>query len=138
MSIARREPQWKRRSLSWAGHAVLVQRHTASPSTRSAAPPQAGQWVGMWKGSGSGSGRLEVTTCTRYGITSPARSISTVSPTRTSLRRTSSSLCRLTLETVTPASSTGSSWAVGVSAPDLPTLIVIETTRVVAWRAANL
>jgi len=71
-------------------------------------------------------------------MTSPARSISTVSPTRTSLRRTSSSLCRLTLDTVTPASSTGSSCAVGVSAPDLPTLIVIETTRVVAWRAANL
>ena len=65
MSMARREPQWKSRSLSWAGQAVLVQRHTASPSTRRATPPQAGQWVGIWNGSGGGSGRFEVTTCTR-------------------------------------------------------------------------
>ena len=34
MSMARREPKWKSRSLSWAGQAVLVQRHTASPSAR--------------------------------------------------------------------------------------------------------
>src|SRR3990172_2456821 len=71
-------------------------------------------------------------------MTSPARSMSTVSPMRTSLRLTSSSLCRLTLLTVTPASSTGSSWAVGVSAPVLPTLIVMPVTRGVAWRGAEL
>src|SRR5712692_9988093 len=58
-------------------------------------------------------------------MTSPARSMSTVSPTRTSLRWTSSSLCRLTLLTVTPDSSTGSSSAAGVSAPVLPTLRVM-------------
>ena len=57
---------------------------------------------------------------------------------RTSFFRTSSSLCRLTLLTRTPASSTGSSWAAGVSAPVLPTLIVMPRTRVVAWRAVNL
>ena len=71
-------------------------------------------------------------------MTSPARAMRTVSPTRTSLRRTSSSLCRLTLLTVTPASSTGSRRAVGVRAPVLPTLMVISSTRLVAWRAANL
>ena len=26
MSMARREPKWRRRSLSWAGHALLTQR----------------------------------------------------------------------------------------------------------------
>ncbi len=65
-------------------------------------------------------------------MTSPARSMRTVSPTRTSFFRISSSLWKLTLLTVTPASSTGSSWAVGVSAPVLPTLIVMPRTRVVA------
>ncbi len=42
MSIARRDPKWKSRSLSWAGHALLLQRQTASPSAREAAAPQAG------------------------------------------------------------------------------------------------
>ena len=64
MSMARREPQWKSRSLSWAGQAELVQRHTASPSTRAARAPQAGQWVGIAKGTAS-EGRLSVTTWTR-------------------------------------------------------------------------
>jgi hypothetical protein len=54
MSMARREPKWKSRSLSWAGHALLVQRQTDSPSARTAAPPQAGQWSGMRKGTASG------------------------------------------------------------------------------------
>ena len=71
-------------------------------------------------------------------MTSPARSMSTVSPIRTSFRLTSSSLCRLTLLTVTPASSTGSRLAAGVRAPVFPTLMVMSRTRVVAWRAANL
>ena len=71
-------------------------------------------------------------------MTSPARSMSTVSPTRTSLRRISSSLCRLTLLMTTPASGTGSSLATGVRAPVLPTLTSIALTTVVAWRAANL
>jgi hypothetical protein len=70
MSMARREPQWKSRSLSWAGQATLVQRQIASPSGRSAGAPQAGHWWGIAKGGASG-GRLAVTTCTRYGMTSP-------------------------------------------------------------------
>ena len=55
-----------------------------------------------------------------------------------SFRRISSSLCRLTLRIVTPASSTGVSLAVGVSAPVLPTFTSIASITVVAWRAANL
>ena len=64
--------------------------------------------------------------------------MSTVSPTRTSFRRTSSSLWRLTLRITTPASSTGASFATGVRIPVLPTPTSIASTTVVAWRAANL
>ena len=41
------------------------------------------------------------------GMTSPARWTTTVSPTRTSLRAISSSLCRVALETTTPPTVTG-------------------------------
>ena len=57
-------------------------------------------------------------------MTSPARCTTTVSPTRTSLRAISSSLCRVALETTTPPTVTGLSLAIGVSAPVRPTLIV--------------
>ena len=137
MSIAPREPKWRSRSLSCAGQALFAQRQYASPSGRDVRPPQAGQRAGKRNGSVPG-GRRAATTWTTYGITSPARSMSTASPTRTSLRRTSSSLWRLTLRMTTPASSTGSSFATGVSAPVLPTFTSIAWTTVVAWRAANL
>jgi len=64
--------------------------------------------------------------------------MSTVSPTRTSLRRTSSSLWRLTWRITTPASSTGASLATGVNTPVLPTWTSIARTTVVPWRGANL
>jgi len=64
MSMARREPQWNSRSLSWAGQATLVQRQMASPSGRSAGAPQAGHLCGMRNGLAS-DGRLDVTTWTR-------------------------------------------------------------------------
>ena len=51
---------------------------------------------GEAKGTASG-GRRSSTTWTMCGITSPARSTTTVSPMRTSSRWTSSSLCRVTL-----------------------------------------
>src|SRR3989304_165061 len=62
----------------------------------------------------------------------------TVSPPRTSLRRTSSSLWRLTLRITTPASSTGSSFATGVSAPVLPTFTSIAWAPLVACPAGRL
>ena len=54
-------------------------------------------------------GRRSSTTPTICGITSPARCTMTVSPTRTSLRRISSSLCRVARCTTTPPTVTGSS-----------------------------
>ena len=67
-------------------------------------------------------GRLSSTTARICGMTSPARCTTTVSPTRTSLRAISSSLCRVALETTTPPTVTGFSLATGVSAPVRPTL----------------
>ena len=58
------------------------------------------------------------TTC---GITSPARRTITSSPTRTSLRARSSSLCSVASLTVTPPTCTGSSSANGCRSPNLPT-----------------
>ena len=71
-------------------------------------------------------------------MTSPARCTTTVSPTRTSLRAISSSLCRVALETTTPPTVTGLRLAVGVSAPVRPTVMVIASTIVIAFSAANL
>ena len=71
-------------------------------------------------------------------MTSPARCTTTVSPTRTSLRAISSSLCSVALETTTPPTVTGSSLATGVSAPVRPTWISIFSTIVVACSAGNL
>ncbi len=53
----------------------------------------------------------------------------TVSPTRTSLRLISSSLCSVALDTTTPPTLTGCSIAVGVSAPVRPTVIVMSFTH---------
>ena len=68
-------------------------------------------------------------------MTSPARCTTTVSPTRTSLRAISSSLCRVALETTTPPTVTGLRFAVGVSAPVRPTVMVIASTIVIAFSA---
>src|SRR5207249_2513128 len=72
------------------------------------------------------------------GITSPARRTTTVSPTRTSLRCTSSMLCSVTLLTVTPLTNTGASRATGVSAPVRPTWNSMSLTTVSASSGANL
>ena len=62
-----------------------------------------------------------MTTRTTSGITSPARRTTTVSPTRTSLRCTSSMLCSVTLLTVTPPTNTGSQPRDRRQAPVRPT-----------------
>ncbi len=54
----------------------------------------------------------------------------TVSPTRTSLRRASISLCRVALVTVTPPTNTGASLATGVSLPVRPTCTSMACTVV--------
>ena len=71
-------------------------------------------------------------------MTSPARWIVTVSPTRTSSRSISSSLCSVAFCTTTPPTVTGSSLATGVSAPVRPTWISMSLTMVVAFSAGNL
>ena len=78
------------------------------------------------------------TTATISGITSPARWTTTVSPTRTSVRRTSSALWRVARLTITPLTRTGSRCATGVSVPVRPTWTAIRSTRVRAAGAGNL
>ena len=73
-------------------------------------------------------GASSCTTSSTCGITSPARWIVTVSPTRTSSRSISSSLCSVALRTTTPPTVTGCSLATGVSAPVRPTWISIAST----------
>ncbi len=63
---------------------------------------------------------------------------SRVSPTWTSLRRTSSSLCSVALVTVTPPTNTGASRATGVSAPVRPTCTSMPSTSVAISSAGNL
>ena len=57
---------------------------------------------------------------TTSGMTSPALRTTTVSPGRTSFRRTWSSLCRLASPTTEPAMRTGWSFANGVARPGAP------------------
>ena len=82
-------------------------------------------------------GRRSSTTFSTWGITSPARRIITVSPTRMSLRRISSSLWRVALVTVTPATLTGRSLATGVSAPVRPTWTSMASSSVISSWAGN-
>jgi len=75
---------------------------------------------------------------TTAGITSPARITTTSSPSRTSLRARSSSLCRVAVLTVTPPTWTGSSIANGNSAPLRPTFQTTLFSLVVAVVGATL
>ena len=119
MFIAPREAKCSRPRCSRAGHEVFSQRQMASPSGRCNALPHRGQSVGMVHGRASAGRRLSTGPTTR-GITSPAFSTITQSPSRMSLRAMSSSLCRVAIEMVEPATNTGSSMANGVTAPVRP------------------
>jgi outer membrane protein assembly factor BamB len=67
---------------------------------------------------------------TAWGITSPARSTSTQSPMRRSLRWMSPSLCSVERETTTPRMLTGSSSAQGLTEPVRPMLTRISRSLV--------
>ncbi len=123
--------------LSCAGQSRFGQRVTASPSSRTVAEPQTGHLPGRWNGRVR-AGRFFFTTSTTWGITSPARCTTTVSPTRTSLRSTSSWLWSEAFETVTPPTCTGRSFATGVSAPVRPTWTSMASITVVACCGGNL
>ena len=75
---------------------------------------------------------------TTSGITSPALRTITVSPTRTSLRATSSSLCSVASPTVEPPTNTGSSCANGVARPVRPMLTMMSRSTVVFSSGGNL
>ena len=84
------------------------------------------------------SGRFDSTTFITWGITSPARRTSTVSPMRASSRAISSMLCKEALETVTPPTKTGWSLATGVTAPVRPTWNSTSSSTVLASSAGYL
>ncbi len=89
MSMTPRAAKWSTDSLRRAGQFVLIQRLIASPSTRTTSSPQSGQFLGITNGRRCSP---SLTTRTTLGITSPARSTSTVSPICTPNRPISSSL----------------------------------------------
>ena len=98
MSIARRLAKCRIASLRWAGQRrPAVQRVAACPSTRTAGAPHTGHPAGISNRGASGARRFRGGTPRTCGITSPARRTTTRSPTRTSLRTTSSWLCRVAL-----------------------------------------
>ncbi len=97
----------------------------------------AGTSAGITHGCASGGRRLSTGPTTR-GMTSPAFSTSTQSPSRMSLRAMSSALCSVAIETVEPARNTGSSTANGVTAPVRPTFTSIFRSSVVFCSAGNL
>ena len=75
---------------------------------------------------------------TTSGITSPALRTMTVSPGRTSLRATWSSLWRVASDTVEPPTNTGSSTANGVALPVRPMDTAMSLSRVVRSSGGNL
>ena len=121
---------WK----SWPGQEARLGQIVHTPSSGlTVGVPQAGHLAG-----GSGLGRRFFGRCalavgeTTWGITSPARITITSSPSRTSLRRRSSSLWSVASFTVTPETWTGSSWANGIMWPVRPTFQATRSSTVVA------
>ena len=114
-----------------------MQRKATSPASRTTGLPQLGHTLGISHRRASGL-RSDSTGPSTSGITSPAFRTITVSPTRTSLRCTSSKLCSVARATVDPATTTGSSSATGVSAPVRPTCTVMSRRSVVFSSGGNL
>src|SRR5437867_7666711 len=138
MSIAPREANANSHSMFCDLHPRLFgHRHAASPSGRTSFVPHDGHFLGKRQGLES-FGRFEGTGPTTSGMTSPARRTITVSRGRTSLRLTSSSLCRVAVVTVTPPTNTGSSWAKGVTTPVRPVCTKMFSSRVVRSSGGNL
>ena len=119
MSMAPREAKWHTAAQRFCGQASLAQTCWASPSARTSGSPQDGQSAGKAHGTES-SGRNSRTGPTTSGMTSPALRTTTVSPGRTSLIRTWSSLWSVAMATVEPPTKTGAMTAKGVALPVLP------------------
>ena len=109
----------------------------ASPSARTSGCPQAGHAVGNFH-LRRPRFRNDSTGPTTSGMTSPALRTITVSPSRTSLRATSSWLCSVARSTVEPPTNTGSSTANGVARPVRPMLTKMLSRTVVFSSGGNL
>ena len=125
------------RSFTCAGQSMETQRYATSPSSCTTGLPHAGHVWGM-RHSAASAGRFASTGPTTSGITSPALCTTMVSPTRTSLRCTSSSLCSVARAMVEPETVTGSNSATGVSTPVRPTWMRISRRTVSFSSGGNL
>ena len=111
MSSAPRDAKCSIAPWIWYGHWRSTQRVSLSPSGRTSVLSRGhGQVVGNAQGL-ERFGRSASTGPTTSGMTSPARRTITVSPGRTSLARTWSSLCSVAWPTLAPPTNTGSSRA---------------------------
>src|SRR5215211_2506427 len=138
MSIAPRPAKWNSHSTDWSGHPALFgHRQSTSPSGRTSSVPHDEHRFGIRHGLAF-LGRFDGTGPTISGITSPARRTITVSPLRTSLRRTSDSLCRVAYVIVTPPTITGSRTANGVILPVRPVCTSIDFRSEVRSSGGNL
>ena len=99
--IARRDAKCSRLRRRRAGHDVFSQRQTTSSSGFVSRLSQNGHVVGITHGDES-AGRLSRTGPMTLGMTSPPFSMMTVSPSRTSRRATSCSLCSVAIVIVDP------------------------------------
>ena len=137
MSIAPREAKCSILRRTCAGHWLFTQRIATWPSSFTTALPHSGQCFGI-RNFFSVPFRRSLRTLTTAGMTSPAFSISTVSPIRISLRAISSSLWSVARLTVLPLTTTGSSAATGVSVPVRPTCTRISSSFVSTRSASYL
>ena len=137
MSMADREAKWAMRCTRWPAQSRLVQKVSLSSGRRTNGPPHTGQWVGNVH-AGRRRCPSDNTGPTTSGMTSPALRTITVSPGRTSLARTWSSLCSVASETVDPPTKTGCSTANGVAFPVRPMETSMSTSSVERSSGGNL
>ena len=137
MSMAPRDAKCDSAAQRFCGQSGLRHRCCASPSGRTSGCPHDGHSVGKCH-SGSPSGRISSTGPTTSGMTSPALRTMTVSPGRTSLWRTWSSLCSVERPTVEPPTKTGSSTANGVALPVRPMETWMSRSTVVRSSGGSL
>ncbi len=139
MSMAERDAKWAMRWTRWAGQSRFVQNVSLSPGSRTSWLPQLGQTVGNFHARRRRRPSLPADLGpTTSGMTSPALRTTTVSPGRTSLAFTWSSLCSVASDTVEPPTNTGSSTANGVALPVRPMETAMEDRTVVRSSGGNL
>ena len=137
MSMA---PRWTKCLTCWKtcpGQPVRFGQIVQTPSGLIVGVPQIGHFLGGFARRRRLPLRRWISGATTWGMTSPARVITTSSPTRTSLRARSSSLWSVAVLTVTPLRCVGSSIAKGTRWPVRPTFQTISLSVVVAVIGGN-